>query len=87
MRIRWCHAARPRGPIILWLRCADDPAARLAGLLERIPNLPREGWMCDATCPKCGGQNVPPRKEVVRLVKDERGPHYECINCSHAWAA
>lgn len=83
---QYVHADRPNGPIRLSLHADDDPAVRLRSLLDRIPNLPREGWMVDARCTKCGAENVPPRKEYIRLVKDERGWHYECSVCAHSWS-
>lgn len=85
-KIVWRHGSRPAGPILMWLTASECPAARLQDLLNRIPNLPREGWMVDARCKKCGAENVPPRKEYIRLVKDERGWHYECSVCAFSWS-
>lgn len=40
----------------------------------------------DEACPKCGASNDPKRATVWQ-VADERGVHFECDCCAHAWKA
>lgn len=47
--LRWQHPDRPLGPIVMWLHDDEDPHVRLRGLLDRVPNLPRDGWVLDGS--------------------------------------
>ena len=38
-------------------------------------------------CPKCGAENIPPNKNYVWRVADERGLHFECDVCAHDFQA
>jgi hypothetical protein len=47
----------------------------------RVPPAP----ILDVQCPKCAAFNLEDRRVHVWAVSDERGLHYECDCCSHAW--
>lgn len=43
-----------------------------------------EPEITELQCPKCRAENVG-RKLHIWRVADERGVHYECSVCAHAW--